>query len=140
MTTDAISGVGTSFKRGDAASNEVFTAIAEINSISGPTMSRNFIDVTSLDSTGGYREFIGSFRDPGTVTLNMNFTRDGYIQMKTDFEASSSVNYQIVLPDSGNTTLDFTAFVTDLPLDIPLDDKITINVTLKVTGQVTVTS
>ncbi len=140
MTTNAISGVGTSFKRGDGASNEAFTAIAEINSISGPSMSRGTIDATSLDSTGGYREFIGSFRDPGTVTLNMNFTRDGYIQMKTDFESDSTVNYQIVLPDSGNTTLDFAGLVQDLPLDIPMDDKITCAVTIKISGQVTVSS
>lgn len=139
MTTDAISGVGTSFKRGDGTSNESFTAIAEINSISGPTMTRNFIDVTSLDSAGGYREFISSFRDAGTVQLNMNFTRDGWNDMLTDFGLSTSKNYQIVLPDSGETTLDFAAFVTDLPIDIS-EDKITCTITLKITGAVTLTS
>ena len=36
------------------------------------------IDVTSLDSSGGYREFIASFRDAGEVTLNMNFTLASY--------------------------------------------------------------
>ena len=108
--SDAIAGVGTSFERGDGASSESFTAIAEINSITGPGMTRAFIDVTSLDSIGGYREFIGGFRDGGTVKLNMNFTRDGYEQMRLDFVSDDSVNYQIVLPDSGNTTLGFAAF------------------------------
>ena len=74
--SNAFSGVGTIFKNGDGSSNEGFAAIAEINSIDGPNKTKSTIDVTSLDSTGGYREFISSFRDAGQVVLNMNFTRD----------------------------------------------------------------
>ena len=138
--SDAISGVGTEFKRGDGASNEVFTTIAEVNSITGPGMTRSFIDVTSLDSTGGWREFITSFRDGGTIALSMNYTLSGYNDMLEDFENDSSVNYQLVLPDTGSTTLEFAAYVTDLPLTIPTDDKITMNVTMKISGQVTLTT
>ena len=138
--TDAIAGVGTAFNRERDTSSDVFDAIAEVNSITGPGMTRAFIDVTSLDSTGGYREFIGGFRDGGQVTLNMNFTRDGYEQMRLDFTDDDSVNYQIVLPDTGATTLDFAAFVTDLPMSVTPDDKVTIDVTLKITGEVTLTS
>ena len=139
MTTNAISGVGTVFNRGDGASSENFSAIAEINTIGGPNMSRNFIDVTSLDSAGGYREFIPSFRDAGQISLNMNFTIGGYGTMLTDFQAETSNNYQIVLPDSGETTLDFAAYVQDLPLNIN-EDKVAMDVTLKITGSVTLTS
>jgi len=138
--SDAIAGVGTVFNRQSDLSSAVFAPIAEVNQITGPGMTRDFIDVTSLDSTGGYREFIGGFRDGGQVTLNMNFTRDGYEQMRLDFVDDDSVNYQIVLPDDSETTLDFAAFVTDLPLSITPDDKVTIDVTLKVTGEVTLTS
>lgn len=140
MTTNAIAGVGTQFKRGDGESNESFTAVAEVNSIAGPTMTKNFIDVTSLDSTGGYREFIGGFRDAGEITLNMNFSRDGYDDMKDDFESDSSRNYQIVMPDTGATTFEFAALVTAVPLAITPDDKITAAVTLKLSGQVTMSS
>lgn len=138
--SDAIAGVGTAFKRGDGASAETFTAIAEVNSITGPTMTREFIDVTSLDSTAGYREFITGFRDAGQVTLNMNFTRDGFEQMRLDFVDDNSHNYQIVLPDASTTTLDFAGFVTDLPVSVPTDDKVTVDVTIKITGEVTLTS
>lgn len=140
MTTEAIAGVGASFKRGDGESNESFAAVAEVNSIAGPTMTRNFIDVTSLDSTGGYREFITGFRDAGEVTLNMNFTRDGYDNMKDDFESDSTRNYQIVMPDTGATTFEFAGLVTSIPLDIPTDDKITATVTIKLSGQVAMSS
>jgi predicted secreted protein len=140
MPTNAIAGVGTVFNRQDDNSSAVFNAIAEVNSITGPSMTRDFIDATSLDSTGGYREFIGGFRDGGQVVLNMNFERDGFEQMRLDFASDDAVGYQIVLPDDSATTLDFDAFVTDLPLTISPDDKVTVDVTLKITGEVTLTS
>ena len=136
--SNAISGVGTSFKRGDGTSNEGFVALAEVNTITGPGMSRETIDVTSLDSTGGYREYIGGFRDGGDVSLNMNYTVAGYSTMLADFQAAGTTNYQIVFVDG--TTIEFAAFVSDLPLGIPPDDKVTMDVTLKVTGQVTLTT
>lgn len=138
--SDAIAGVGSQFKRESDESSGTFHAIAEINSITGPGMTRDTIDVTSLDSTGGYREFITGFRDGGEVTLEMNFTLDGYNQMKDDFEVDDTHNYQIVLPDTGATTLEFAALVTSLPLSVPTDDKITISVILKVTGEVTLST
>lgn len=137
MPSAAISGVGTQFKRSNMASAPTFTAIAEVNSITGPSMTRDTIDVTSLDSTGGYREFITGFRDAGTIEFNMNFTIAGYNAMKDDFEDDSLRDYQIVLPDAGNTTFDFAGIVTDLPLDIPMDDKITCAITIKISGAVT---
>ena len=137
MASNAVAGVGTLFRRW---SGSAWVNIAEINSISGPSMSRDTIDVTSLDSVGGYREFIGGFRDSGTLQLSMNFSRSTFGTMKTDFESDTSQNYEIVLPDAENTTLEFVGLVTELPLEITADDKITSSVTLKITGQVTVNS
>jgi len=133
MSTAAIAGVGAVFQRGGAA-------LAEVNSIQGPNKSRETIDVTSLDSSGGYREFIPSFRDPGELTLNMNFTRAVYDLLNADFEASTTQNYDIVFPDTGNTSLDFDGYVTGITIGIPTDDKVTMDVTIKITGVVTLTS
>lgn len=136
-SSNAISGVGTVFQRW---SGSVWEKIAEVNSISGPSMTRDFIDVTSLDSTGGFREFITGFRDGGTVSLTMNFTRTSYDKMLLDFEDDDPHYYEIVLPDDVNTSFEFCGYVTELPLEIPTDDKITANVTIKVSGRVTVNS
>jgi predicted secreted protein len=122
------------------ASTPAFTAISEINNITGPSMSRETIDVTSLDSTGGYREFIAGFRDAGEIQFSMNFSQAGYLLMKDDFESDALRDYQIVLPDAGATTFDFSGLVVELPLDIPMDDKITCNISIKISGQVTVSS
>jgi len=137
--SNAIAGVGTKFMRWDADTS-TWEALAEINSISGPTKTRDFIDVTSLDSTGGYREFIAGFRDGGTVTLNMNFTRSTYDKMNDDFEDDDAQNYEIILPDDDVTSFEFSGLVTELPLEITTDDKVTANVTIKVNGQVTINS
>lgn len=137
MSSTAVAGVGTLFRRW---SGSAWVTIAEVNSITGPGMTRDTIDVTSLDSTDGYREFITGFRDGGTVVLSMNFTRAELDTMKADFESSTLANYEIVLPDAENTTLEFEGLVTELPLTISPDDKVTMDVTIKISGVVTLNS
>lgn len=136
MSTTPIAGVGTVFNRKDPTTQE-FVAIANINSIEGPTMSRDTIDTTALDTVGGYRTFITGFRNAGTITLAMNFTAQGFTLMKSDFESNDLVDYQIVLPDTDVTTLTFSGIVTEMPLSIPTDDKVTVNVTIQISGPVT---
>lgn len=138
--SEAISGVGTEFKRGDGASAEAFTKLAEVVAIGGPDMNRNTIDVTNLDSVGGYKEFIAGFRDAGEVTLNMNWTRDGYVAILDDFDSDDLRNYQIVFPDESATEFSFSALVTRLSTAIPADDKVSMDVTLKISGPNSVAS
>jgi len=137
MASNAVAGVGTQFRRWNGSA---WANMAEINSITGPTMTRDFIDVTSLDSTGGYREFITGFRDAGTISLSMNFTRTTYDAFKDDFEDPNSHFYEICLPDGELTTLEFEGLVTEVPITIPTDDKITADVTIKISGPVTMNS
>jgi hypothetical protein len=77
---------GPFFRADDASSGSTWTRIAEINSIDGPTFKRDSIDVTNIDSEGGYAEFIASFRDGGELNMDMNFTHDGFEDLKADFE------------------------------------------------------
>ena len=135
--SNAIAGVGTKFRRWSGSN---WVDIAEINSIDGPSKTRDTIDVTSLDSTGGYREFIGGFRDGGTVTLPMNFTRATYDVMNNDFESNVLQNYEIFLPDLEGTSFEFEGLVSELGMSVPTDDKVTADVTIKVSGQVTIDS
>jgi predicted secreted protein len=135
--SNAVAGVGTRFQRW---SGSAWVTLAEVTSITGPTMTRDFIDVTSLDSTGGYREFITGFRDAGTISMNMNFTRDSYDALKTDFESPTLQNYQIILSDIENSSIEFEGLVTEIPVTIPTDDKISVDCTIKITGQVIIGS
>lgn len=135
----AIAGVGTEFRRWNSGTG-VWDTIAEINSIEGPGMTRDVIDTTALDTVGGYRTFIAGFRNAGTITLEMNFTRDNYETMKTDFESDTEQNYEIILPDADTTTLEFAGLVTELPLSDPPDDKVTATVVIQISGPVTLES
>lgn len=131
----AIAGVATEFRRWNTTTGE-WDAIGQINTITGPGMTRDVIDTTALDTAGGYRTFIPGFRNAGTVVLAMNFTRTTYDLMKNDFESDDVQNYEIILPDDETTSFEFEAYVTELPLTIPPDDKITADVTLQISGQV----
>jgi predicted secreted protein len=135
--TNAVASVGALLKK---YTGTAWVSVGEVINISGPTMSRETIDVTSLASIGGYREFIAGFRDPGTLTFTMNFTRADYETMKTDFESDTEKDYELILPDDDVTWLEFSGLVTELPLNLDPGSQITCNITIKVTGQVTVNS
>lgn len=138
MASQAFAGVGTTFSRSDMGSSPTFTPIAEITGIEGPDKSRGTIDVTSLDSEDGYREFIGGFRDGGTIELEMNYTEDGYDDMNDDYESEDRVDYQIALPNG--VILTFSGLVVNLGMAIPLDDKVSAPVSIKISGKVNKTN
>ena len=133
MSSDAFAGVGTVFKRG-------VVGIAEIVSITGPNLTRGTIDVTNLDSTNGYREFIAAFRDSGEVVLSMNFTMATWQDFKDDFDDDDPVTYTIVLPNTEATEFSFGALITALGMAIPFDDKVSSDVTLKIDGELSISS
>jgi len=137
MPSNAVAGVGTSLRRWDGSN---WVEIAEITEISGPGKTRDVIDVTSLDSTDLYRVFIAGFRDAGTVTYTVIFTRATYEVINDDFESDTLQNYEILLPDAESTSFEFEGLVTELPLSIPPDDAVKMSVSIKLSGQVTVNS
>lgn len=136
--SNAISGIGTIIQKWSISSS-AWTAIAEVTNISGPGMTRDLIEVTSLDSTGGWREFIAGFRDGGNVVLSMNYTRAGLDEFFADFTSDVVQNYEIVLPDG--TSIEFEGFCQEFPLaTIPTDSQITMETTIKVSGEPTINS
>lgn len=132
MATGAIAGVGTIFQRWDGT---VWVTIADINAIVGPSAKRDNIDVTSVDTEEGYREFIAGFKDGDEVALNMSFTRDTFELMVSDFLDDDYQYYQILFPDVDETVIAFEGFVSKLPLELESGDKIKANISIKVTGQ-----
>jgi predicted secreted protein len=142
MASQAIPAIGTVFERkvSDSSSGgaAVWTAVGEVTSIPGPSLTRTTIDVTSFDSTGGYKEFIGALRDGGELALEMNFLDGSYTLFKADLESDDKQEYRIVLPNTIHTTFNFTGLVTALSTSLPLDDKVGMTVTLKISGPVTV--
>lgn len=130
-----ISGQGTKFQREDTPGGGVYSTIANIFGISGPGMTRETIEITTYDSQG-WREKIGGLRDGGTITFTMNFVRANYLIFKGDFEDDDPISYQVVFPDTEETTLTFNGLVTELPTTIPEGDRITVDVTIEIAGAV----
>ncbi len=143
--TDAVAAYGTLIKMGDGATEEAFTAIAEISNISGPGFSMDTAEVTHHESTGAFKEFVGTLLDGGEVTLEGNWlvanatqglNADGSIMYA--YMNRTVDNYQIVWPDSGSTEWTFAALVTNIEPSSDVSDKSSVSITLKVTGQPTV--
>ncbi len=136
MSTAAAIGHGTSFGRGDGASPEVFTNIGEITGVSGPGLSRDTIDVTDVDSTDRWREFIGGLKDAGEVSLEINWDPNASPDVSnflTDINANAARNYKLTFPDT--TAWTFSALMTGLEVEDPHDDKMTASVTYKLVGK-----
>jgi len=135
-----LDGTGARFLASDMASAPTFTEVANVTSISGPSISRDTYDVTAHDSTGGYREFIGGLRDGGEVSFDLNFDPSEATHQTLIGYLGDSVarDYQVTLPDDA-ATFEFSAFLTGWEVGLPIDDKITASVTFKITGKPSLT-
>lgn len=108
--------------------------VAEITSIGGLDLSADTIDVTSLDSDGGYREFIGGFKDAGEVPIQgwFNPGNPGQTAMYDAFQSGTTETFQILFPFGA--AWNFKAVVTGFSTSAELEDAVTFEATLKVSG------
>lgn len=107
MTTAAVHSKSTTIKTG-------INLIGEITSIGGPSLDSDIVDVTTLASTDGYKEFIQGFRDGGEVPIAGNmYPADtlGQAALLTDFNAGTLGSYTITFPTSMGATWTFSALV-----------------------------
>lgn len=133
--TQARIGHGSQFYVGNDDSPQTFTAIAEITSITPPSVTRDIIDATHTGSPDQWREHIPGLKDGGEVSCEMNFVPNSnssniLIAVQTDVFAR---DFRIVFPDG--TIWNFNAFCTGFEPDAPFDDKMTATATFKVSGK-----
>lgn len=136
--TEGTSGFGTLLKRGNGATVEVFTTVAEVKSISGPGLSMETIDATHMESPNAFRELLPSFKSAGEVTLEMNFlpanaNQQGFV---TDFQNRTKRNWKLVFPDTATTTWSFAGYITGFAPSAAVDSILTASATIAVTGDV----
>lgn len=132
MTSGAVNSIGTVVQRWSGSG---WVTLAEIKSVAGPGMTRETIEVTTLNSPDGYKEFIAGFKDGGNVGLTMNYTRAGFNILKADFEDDALQNYQIVLSDADATSIEFEGLVVEMPLAVNMGEAITMETSIKVTAK-----
>lgn len=127
---------------GGADSAEVFTTIDGAKNISGPNFSLETIDVTHHTSGSAYREVVPSFKSGGEVAFDLIYDpadaqHEGLL---TDFESRVLRNFQMILPDAGNMTYGFAAYVSGAEVQAPIDNALMLAVKLGITGAITRTA
>lgn len=133
---DPAIGHGSTFHRSsDATSGGSFATIGEVLSITPPALSRDAVDVTHMESTERWREFIGGLKDGGEVSVELNFDPGDATttSLLADLNANTAGYYKITFPDA--TAWGFAALLTGFESSDPLDDKMTATVTFKLTGK-----
>ena len=114
--------------------------IAQVYSMSGPSLAADVADVSAHDSTKFYRDFVNTFRDGGEVTLGLRFdpsdpaqseALNGFIAL---FELDVPSSFSIAWPNTGASTTAFDAFVTGYEPTADFDAELDLQVTLKITG------
>lgn len=139
----AISSFGTLLKIGDGGTpTENFTTIFEVLDIKPPPIERDTEDATNHSSPGGWEEWIPTIKKGGEVTFDINWdpahaTHSFTTGLLKDLDDGTKRNFQVVFPDTGNTTWSFPAYVTKFEPDAPVKGKLTASVTLKISGQPT---
>lgn len=120
---------GTLFKQGS-------TTIGQVRSVSGPSLSKETIDVTHLSSTSRYREFISSLRDGGEITIEYLFdpALASHELIEDAYNADTATTYSVVFSDAAPTTWSFSAICTGIEPAAALGDALVASATFKLTG------
>jgi len=111
----------------------VLTDVAGVYSIKGPDITVDAINVSTLQSTNVFKEFISGFGDGGSVTLECRYTA---AQFSTLYGLIRATQVWRVLFSDGSKW-DFSGLLTAMSTDIPLEEDVTMPMTIKVTGKPT---
>lgn len=130
-------GYGSQFQRGDGGTPEVFTTVAGVNAINGLDLSRNTDDTTAHDSPDGWSEFIGTLKDAGEVSLDVNYRPQDHDVFAADLDDNAPRTYRIVVPTSPSVTWTFKAVMTGFAFGLPVDGKATGTLKYKISGKPT---
>jgi hypothetical protein len=103
MASSGSIGYGAKLKRGNGASPQVFTAVAEVRKISGVGSKRGLVDFTNLDSLLTSMEYKLAMKDGQEFTAECNWIPDSTTQdqsagMVADHDNGTVRDFQITLP------------------------------------------
>ena len=115
------------------------TAVGRLTSIGEVNVQREEIDVTTLDTTGGYKEFLPGFKDGGEVALEgfLGYHGNtGQAALNTAFASSEAKATVITFPDG--STLTFNSGVKAVKFGgAEVNGAVKFGATLRITGAVT---
>ncbi|WP_433699101.1 phage tail tube protein [Nocardiopsis sp. CA-288880] len=128
---------GTELRRGDGADPEVFIPIANVTTFGGPNSEREAYDVTTHDTPGNSREFIGGLVDEGEVSVEVNYDPADHDTLRADYRTPDPINYEMESP--AGEVWAFSAVLTGFEREMPVDGQMTATLTWQVSGEPTIT-
>jgi len=138
----ALLGYGSVFQIVSDSSPDLYVELAEIKSITPPSVDVDTVEVTHMQSPNRYREYISGLQDGGEASFEMNFipgsTSDDRLFELLNLGVGVSRRRACRISYPNGVTWSFNAEVTGYEPDVPFDDAMTATVTLKVTGTITV--
>ncbi len=127
-------GTKLSYKEGTSEA----VAIGKLTSIGQISQTADEIDITTLDSTGAYREYLQGFKDAGTLEVTGLYAPGDESQQSfnTLYQSGKTVKWTITFNDS--STLSFDGFVSGVSYGpIEVDGVPGFGGTIRLTGPVT---
>ncbi|HUS98490.1 MAG TPA: hypothetical protein VMX97_17325 [Hyphomicrobiaceae bacterium] len=130
---------GTLLKRGNAASPEIFGAITQLTSIDTAGFARGLIDVTNLAS--GAREYKPAMEDGTEMSCEGQYAPGDaqHVGLRTDLNAGTTRNFQLILQTSPVETWNFAGLVTAWSTGAAVDGIYPLRFTIKPTATITIT-
>jgi len=140
----ALSAFGTLLKIGNGQSPEEFATLAELRSVSGPSISADTLETTTHNTPTPWKRFITGLLDGGEISADINFNPSEPTHSATQgilaiMQARLCRNVQIVFPDDANTTWVAPCIVTAFEMSADPADILSASLTLKVAGPPTLT-
>lgn len=135
------------FRIGSSGATPTYTDVAQVSSIGSIAITADEVEVTTLDNTSGFREYLQTFKDAGELPLTLVWdpalpthgeTAGGLWGLSQSGEVRP---FQIEFPTTPAYTADFEGFVKTFPLpSLTPDDALTAEVSIRVSGTVTLTA
>lgn len=115
------------------------TVVGKLSSVGEISPEAEELDVTTLDSAGGYREFLQGYRDCGEVEISGFHEKGdaGQAALRAAFDSGAAGDAAVEFPDG--TVVSFRAFVKGYALGAAeVDGAVGFGAVLRITGAVSV--
>lgn len=129
---------GTTLKFTPAGGTQV--VVGKLTSVGEIAPEAEEVDITTLESTGGYREYMQGFRDSGELEITGFHDADdaGQTALRTAFASGASGAFEVKFPD--DTAVTFSGFIKSHTIgSAEVDGAIGFGAMIRISGAVTVT-
>lgn len=115
------------------------TAVGGLTSIGGVEVTAESTDVSAMDNTTGFKEFLSGLKDGGEVPVEgfLDGADSGQDAMYTALEDGAIHQFAIVFPTTIGKTWSFPGIVTKFATSAQIGDAVKFSASVKVAGKPT---